>query len=113
MTKEIKALIAKYVPKGTKIRKHVVHSRYLEKYWSGVCVTYGPEDIAWRLNGKIHRIGGPAVIRLNGSVEWTVSGWNGYGPTTDTKEYWEKCYEFCKGTELEKLCISKILGAKE
>jgi hypothetical protein len=112
MTKEIEELIAKHVPKGIKVREYTTRCRFYGKKWSGVCVTYGEEDIAWRLNGKVHRVGSPAVFSLDGTVEWTVSDID-TGYDTDTNEYWKKCYEFCKGTDLEQFCMSKILGAKE
>ena len=59
------------------------------------CVTFPYGTQEWRVNGKLHRDDGPAVVRANGSQEWYRDGQRHRegGPAViyadGSEEYWE------------------------
>ena len=44
------------------------------KNFTGVCVTKDDGDIRYYLDGKLHRLDGPAVERVSGMKHWFVNG---------------------------------------
>ena len=57
--------------------------RYGNKYWwvdgklhrlDGPAIDYTDGYKAWWVDGKLHRLNGPAIERANGNKEWHVDG---------------------------------------
>jgi len=50
------------------------HSEEIPKDFSGYCYIESTQEHQWRLNGKLHRLDGPAVIYDSGTEVWYKHG---------------------------------------
>jgi hypothetical protein len=74
------------------------------------------DSVIYLKKGQLYRELGPAVVWRDSSSrpdEYWLSDSRWYNGEEKIAQYWQIMWEKFKGTEYERLCMSKILGANE
>ena len=90
------------------------HSKALPKGFTGI-VEWSDGTKEWHLNGKFHRVDGPAVERANGTKEWYLNGklHRVNGPAVEWSDGAKQWYVNGKLHRIDGPAIENINGAKD